>query len=178
MYVYAGNIRNNLQELIEKRRNFRRGHTRVQFLRFGCFVSDRLHRQMKHYLEPTAVRVLDDVYRMVVVGQNGNSEGITKSEDGFGCSAIVAEIVDNDCETRVRGFSAGILRFYPGHGCCARHDFDFECRQSCMAKLEVKQIPGSGGRVMRQMISGRDGIETLNELCDGGTVQVCRGIIF
>ena len=27
------------------------------------------------------------------------------------------------------------------------------------------------------MISGRDGIEILNELCDCGTVRVCRGII-
>src|SRR5260370_14812485 len=106
MIVDAGNIGNIWQELIEKRRNFRRGHTRVQFLRFGCFVSDRLHRQMKHYLEPTAVRVLGDVYRMLVVGQNGNSEGITQSEDGFGCSAIIADVVGNYCETRVRGFSA------------------------------------------------------------------------
>src|SRR5258708_8329784 len=152
MIVYAGRIRNILQELIEKRRNFRRGHNRVQFVRFGCFVSDRLHRQMKHYLEPTAVRVLGDVYRMLVVGQNGNSEGITQSEDGFGCSAIVAEIVDNDCETRVRGFSAGIRRSYSGSGCCARHNFDFDCWQTCTSKLEVKQFPGLGGTVMRQMI--------------------------
>src|SRR5712664_350938 len=45
-----------------------------------------------------------------------------------------------------------------------------------MSKLEVKQIPGLVGRVPRQMISGRDGIKALNELCDGGTVRVRRGI--
>src|SRR5260370_13957251 len=152
MIVYAGSSRNILQELIEKRRNLRRGHTRVQFLHFRCFVGDRLHRQMKHYLEPTAVRFLGDVHRMLVIGQNGNGEGITQSEDGFGCGAVVAEIVDNDCEKRVRGFSAGIRRSYSGSGSCARPKFDFDCWETCTSKLELKQFPGLGGRVMRQMI--------------------------
>ena len=43
-----------------------------------------------------------------------------------------------------------------------------------MSKLEVKQISGFGGRILCQMISRRDGIETLNELCNCGTVRVRR----
>ncbi len=46
-----------------------------------------------------------------------------------------------------------------------------------MSKFEAKEIPCLDGRVLRQMISDRHGIETLNELCDCGTVRVCRQII-
>src|SRR5882762_321528 len=46
-----------------------------------------------------------------------------------------------------------------------------------MPKLEVKQIPILSRRVLRQMFSGRDGIEIPNELCNCGAVRVSRGII-
>src|SRR6266436_3798541 len=46
-----------------------------------------------------------------------------------------------------------------------------------MAKLEVQQLPGLGGRVLRQVILGRDRMETLHELCDYVMLGVCRGVI-
>src|SRR6267378_3647436 len=46
-----------------------------------------------------------------------------------------------------------------------------------MPKLEVKEIPILSRRVLRQMFSGRDGIEIPNELCDCGAVRVSRRII-
>src|SRR5256885_423104 len=46
-----------------------------------------------------------------------------------------------------------------------------------MAKLEVQQIPGVGGRVLCQMILGRDSMETFDELCDYGMLGVRRGVI-
>jgi len=67
---------------------------------------------MKHYLESTAMRFLGDVHGVFVIGQNGNGEGITQREDGFGCGAVAAEIVDNDGELRVRRFSAGFFVLY------------------------------------------------------------------
>jgi len=87
MIVDAGGVRNILQKLIDQRRNFGRRHAGVQFLRFRSFVRDRLHRQMKHYLESAAMRFLRDVYGVLVIGQNGDGEGITQREDGFSCSA-------------------------------------------------------------------------------------------
>ncbi len=110
MIVDAGGVRNILQKLIDQRRNFWRGHAGAQFPRFRRFVRDRLHRQMKQYLESTAMRFLRDVRGVLVIGQDGNGEGITQGENGFGCSAVAAEIVDNDGEPRIRSFSAGILR--------------------------------------------------------------------
>ena len=68
MIVDASGVRNILQKLIKQRRNFGRRHARVQLLRLGCFVRDRLHRQMQHYLESTAMRFLGDVHRMLVIG--------------------------------------------------------------------------------------------------------------
>jgi hypothetical protein len=46
-----------------------------------------------------------------------------------------------------------------------------------MPKLKMKEIPSLNGRVLRQMISGRDGVETLHELYGCCTARVCRGII-
>lgn len=46
-----------------------------------------------------------------------------------------------------------------------------------MSKLKMKEFPSLSGRILRQMISGRHGIETLNELCDCVTVRVCGQII-
>jgi len=132
---------------------------------------------MKHYLKSTAMRLLGDVRGVVVIGQNGDGEGITQSKDGFGCSAVAAEIIDNDREPRVRSFSAGIFRTHIGRECCARHDFDFEYRHAYTSKLKLKEISGLNRRILRQMIPGRDGIETLNELCDYSTVRICRRII-
>src|SRR6266481_1281613 len=46
-----------------------------------------------------------------------------------------------------------------------------------MSKLEGKQIPGLGGWVLCQMISGRDGSEALKKPGDRGAVRICRGIL-
>src|SRR5260370_12177112 len=46
-----------------------------------------------------------------------------------------------------------------------------------MPKLKMKEIPILNRSILRQMISGRGSIETLNELCDCGTVRVRRRII-
>ncbi len=178
MIVDAGGVGNILQKLIHQCCNFGCRHARVQLLRFRRFVRDRLHGQMKHYLESAAMRLPGDVRGVLVIGQNGNGEGITQSENGFGSRAVAAEIVDDNCEARVRSYSAGILRCCTGNRRSARHDFDFDRRHACMSKLKLKKIPSLNRRVLRQMIAGCDGIETLNELCDCCTVGVCRAIIF
>src|SRR5258707_2610012 len=113
---------------------------------------------MKHDLESGAMRLLGDVRGLLVMGQNGNGEGITQSEDGCGRSSVAAEIVDNDGEPRGRRFPAGILRSFTGCECRARNNFDFYRRHACVTKLEVKQIPRLSGWILRQMISGRYGI--------------------
>jgi len=62
------------------------------------------------------MRFLGDVHRMLVIRQDGNGEGIAQGEDGVGCSAVAAEIVDDDREPRVRNSSGGVLRSYDGLG--------------------------------------------------------------
>src|SRR6266567_2223977 len=47
-----------------------------------------------------------------------------------------------------------------------------------MSKLKMKQISGLNRRILGQMIPGRGGIETLNELRNRGTVRVWQRIIF
>jgi hypothetical protein len=93
---------------------------------------------MKHDLESSAMRLLRDFQGVLVIGQDGNGEGIAESEDGFGCAAVAAEIVDNDGELRICYFSSGIPRFYTGCGRRARHDFDFEHLRAGMPELEVQ----------------------------------------
>src|SRR5204863_170214 len=83
MIVDAGGVRNILQESIDHRGNFGRGNAVTQFLGLRRFVGERLHWQVKHDLEPAAMRFLSDVCGVLVVWQNGNSERITESEDGF-----------------------------------------------------------------------------------------------
>src|SRR5258708_13161681 len=107
----------------------------MQFLRFRRFVCDRLHRQMEHDLETAAMRFRSNLHRVLVIGQNGNSEGMTQSEDGFGGGAVAAEIVDNDGEPRVCSISSGI------HGSRTRparptgYDFAFDSSHSCIPTL-------------------------------------------
>jgi len=55
------------------------------------------------------MRFLGDVHGVFVIGQNGNGEGITQREDGFGCGAVAAEIVDNDASCAFAGFPLGFF---------------------------------------------------------------------
>ena len=68
MIVHAGSVRNILQKLVDHRGNFGRGHARVQLSRLRRLVRNRLHRQVKHDLEPTAMRFRGDVHGVLVIG--------------------------------------------------------------------------------------------------------------
>src|SRR6266446_3642875 len=108
----------------------------MQFLRFRRFVRERLHWQMEHHLKTAAMCFRSDLHRVLVIGQNGNSQGITQSEDSFGGGAVAAQIVDNDGKARVCSISAGIHGSRTGPGWCTGNDFDFDRRQALMWKLE------------------------------------------
>ena len=43
-----------------------------------------------------------------------------------------------------------------------------------MSKLKLKDISSFRRRILRQMISSRDRAQTLNDLCDRGTIRVRR----
>jgi hypothetical protein len=173
MIVDAGGLRNILQKLIDQRRNFGRGHAGVKLPRFRRFVRHRLHRQMKHDLESAAMRFPGDVRGVLVIGQDRNGKGISQGEDRLRGRAVCAEIIDNDGQPR----SAEIFRSCTGRRRCARHDFDFNCRRTCVSKLKMKKTSGLNRRILRQMISRRDAVKTPNQLCDRCAVRVCRGII-
>jgi hypothetical protein len=63
---------------------------------------------MQHDLVTAAVGFFRDLAGIGVIGEEGKSERVRKSEDGVGNRAIGAEVVENDGETRSTGAHRGL----------------------------------------------------------------------
>ena len=100
MVVDTDSVGDVLQHGAHDLGNLRRGHSGVELLRFGHFIAERLHGQMQHDLIAAAVGFFRDLAGIGVIGEEGKSERVRKSEDGVGHRAIGAEIIENDGETR------------------------------------------------------------------------------
>jgi len=107
MVVDTDGVGDILQHAAHGLRDLRRGHSGVELLRFGHFVTERLHGQMQHDLVTAAVCFFRDLAGIGVIGQEGKSERVRKGEDGIGNGTIGAEIVENDGETRGCGAGGG-----------------------------------------------------------------------
>jgi hypothetical protein len=62
---------------------------------------------MQHDLVAATVGFFRDLAGIGVIGEEGQSERVRKGEDGVGNSAIRAEIIENDGETRSADTSGG-----------------------------------------------------------------------
>ena len=108
MVVDTDGVGDVLQHAADGVGDLRRGHSGVELLRFGHFIAEGLHGQMQHDLIAAAVGFLRDLAGIGVIGEEGKSERVRKGEDGVGDRAIVAEIVENDGETRSTGAHRGL----------------------------------------------------------------------
>lgn len=108
MVVDTDGVGDVLQHAVHDIGNLGRGHSGVKLLRFGHVIAEGLHGQMQHDLVTAAVGFFRDLAGIGVIGEEGKSERVRKSEDGVGNRAIGAEVVENDGETRSTGAHRGL----------------------------------------------------------------------
>ena len=107
MVVDTNGVGDVLQHAADDLGNLGRGHSRVELLRFGHFITEGLHGQMQHDLIAAAVGFFRDLAGIGVIGKEGKSERVRKGKDGVGNRAIAAEIIENDGEARSADTSGG-----------------------------------------------------------------------
>src|ERR1700722_18865260 len=103
MIVDSGNSGDRGDEPIDESGDIALRHTWAQFMRLGVALADGFHREMEHYFVSAAMGFFGDVDGVRIVGQHGNRERIGEREDGFGGGVVLAEIVEDDGETRSGG---------------------------------------------------------------------------
>ena len=81
----------------------RGAHSHAQLDVFGLrSVRFRFHRQMQQHLVTAALRFFGDFGRERQMRQHGNRQRKTEREHSVGSGAVVAEIVNDDSEARIR----------------------------------------------------------------------------
>lgn len=94
---YAGNCRD---ESIDECGDLALRHAGTQLVGFGVALADGFHWEMEQDFIAAAMRFFGDVKGVQIIGKYGDRERIGKSEDGFGGGIVLAEIVEDDGETR------------------------------------------------------------------------------
>jgi hypothetical protein len=139
----------------------------MEFLRFGHFVSNGLHGQMKHDFVAATVRFFRDIDGMRVMGQYGDGQRIGQSEDRIGGGAIVAEIVEDDCETRTAVLFALLSGSRQSGACCDRsNDMHGSRDHAPAAVIQAQKRSGAGLRISREVMRSGDAVQGLNETRD------------